>query len=83
MPENEIVIKHLNIFHATRQVFITAESSRKMKLALRKHVHNTRDLFEIDAKVYFKRNIDKKWRGPRHVTGQDGAIVYIRQDGIL
>ena len=54
-----------------------------MKLALRKHAHNTRDLFEIDAKVYFKRNIDKKWRGPRHVTGQDHAIVYIRQDGIL
>ena len=83
MPENEIVIKHLNTFHATRQVFITAESSRKMKLALRKHTRNARDLFEIGAKVYFKRNIDKKWRGPRQVTGQDGAIVYIREDGIL
>ena len=34
LPENEIVIKHLHTLQATRQAFITAESSRKLKLAL-------------------------------------------------
>ena len=60
LPENKIVIKHLNTLHATRQTFITPESSRKVKLALRKQTHNTQDFFEIGAKVYFKRNINKK-----------------------
>ena len=54
-----------------------------MKLALRKQTRNTRDFFEVGAIVYFKRNIDKKWRGPGHVIGQDSAIVYIRQGGML
>ena len=34
LPENEIVIKQLNTLHVTRQAFITAESSHKLKLAL-------------------------------------------------
>ena len=54
LPENEIVIKHLNTLHATRQAFINAASSRKLKLALRKQTCNKRDFFEIGAKVYFK-----------------------------
>ena len=41
LPENEIVIKHLNTLHAKRQAFITAESSRKLKLELRKQTRNT------------------------------------------
>ena len=36
LPENEIVTRHLNALHATRQAFTTTESSRKLKLALRK-----------------------------------------------
>ena len=53
------VIKHLNTLHATRQAFITAEFSRKLKLALRKQTRNTPDFFEIGGKVYFKRNMIK------------------------
>ena len=45
LPENEIVIKHLNTLHATRQAFINAGSSRKLKLALRKQTCNKRDFF--------------------------------------
>ena len=50
LPENEIVIKHLNTLHATRQVFITAESSRKLKLALRKQTRNTRGFLKLMQK---------------------------------
>ena len=70
LPENEIVLKHLNTLHATRQAFITAESPRKLKLALRKQTRNTQEFFEIGAKVYFKQNIDKKWRGPGYIIGE-------------
>ena len=58
LPENEIVIRQLNVLHATRQAFITTESSRKLKLALRKQTRQTRDIFELGLEVYFKRNID-------------------------
>ena len=50
LPENEIVIKHLNTLHATRQAFITAESSRKLKLALRKQTRNTRGFLKLVQK---------------------------------
>ena len=46
LPENEIVIRHLNAFHTTRQAFIATESSHKLKLALRKR-ENKRDKQEI------------------------------------
>ena len=58
LPENEIVTRHLNALHATRQAFTTTESSRKLKLALRKQTRQTRDIFEPGLEVYFKRNID-------------------------
>ena len=50
LPENEIVITHLNTLHATRQAFITAESSRKLKLALRKQTRNTRGFLKLVQK---------------------------------
>ena len=58
LPENEIVTRHLNALHAIRQAFTTTESSRKLKLALRKQTRQTRDIFEPGLEVYFKRNID-------------------------
>ena len=42
LPENEVVIRHWNALHATRQAFITTESSRKLKLALRIQTTNKR-----------------------------------------
>ena len=83
LPDNEIVIKHLNTLHATRQAFITTESSRKLKLALPKQTWQTRNFFETGSEVYFKRNIDQKWRGPGIVVGQYGAIVFVHQRGLL
>ena len=56
LPENEIVIRHLNMLHATRQAFVTTESSHKLKLALRKKTQQTRYFFEPGSEVYFKRS---------------------------
>ena len=41
LPQNKIVIRHLNALHVTRQAFITTESSRKLKLALSIEKTNT------------------------------------------
>ena len=69
----------MNALHATREAFIATESSCKLKLALRKQTRQTRDFFKEGQ----KSNIDQKWRGPGIVIGQDGAIVFIRQGGLL
>ena len=53
LPENEIVIRHLNELHATRQPFITTESSYKLKLALRKQTRQTRCFLKPGSEVYF------------------------------
>ena len=46
LPENEVVIRHWNALHATRQAFITTESSCKLKLALRIQTQQT-EIFSI------------------------------------
>ena len=61
--------RHLNVLHTTRQ-------------ALRKQTRQT-DFFETGSKVYFKRNIDQKWRCPGIVISQDGATVFNRLGGLL
>ena len=64
------------------RLLLQQESSRKWKLALRKQTRQT-DFFETGSKVYFKWNIDQKWRGPGIVIGRDGAIIFIMQGGLL
>ena len=73
----------MNALHTTRQAFITTESSRKLKLTLRKQIRQTTDFFEPGSEIFFKRNIDQKWRGPGIVISQDGSVVFIRQGGLL
>ena len=58
------------------------EASIEKTLALRKQTRQT-DFFETGSKVYFKRNIDQKWRCPGIVISQDGAIVFNRLGGLL
>ena len=48
---------------------------------MQKQTRQTRNFFETGSEVYFKRNIDQKWKGPC-IIGQDGAIVFVRQ-GLL
>ena len=50
---------------------------------MRKQTRQTRNFFETGSEVYFKRNIDQKWRGPGIVISQDGAIVFVWQGGLL
>ena len=59
------------------------ESSNKLRHALRKQTRKTQEFFDIKQEVYYKRNSDKKWKGPGKVIGQDGPLVFIRHGGFL
>ena len=70
---------HLSALHAARRAFTAAESSERIKRALAKQTRQSRQFFDIGEKVYFKRDTDRKWKGPAKVVGQDGAVVFLRQ----
>ena len=69
---------HLNAKHASRKAFIQAESSEKIRRALRHQVRPTGNVFQNGVLVYYKRDDSKEWKGPGSVIGQDGKVVIIR-----
>ena len=82
-PETTTVEKHISVFHAARKAFINAETSDKLRRALRKQVRKARHYYEMDDIVYYKGNIDDKWKGPAKRIGQDGPVVFLRHGEFL
>ena len=68
---SDLVRTNLNALHKSRENFIKAESSDRIKRALK---HNIRTYSEVDflpgEKVYYKRNKVKGWKGPAKVLGK-------------
>ena len=44
---------------------------------------NTREFYEINDNVYYKRDSDIKWKRPTNVIGQDGPVVFLRHGGFV
>jgi transposase InsO family protein len=75
---NDILYKNLQ----ARENFIQAESSEKIRRALRSNVRSYADVtYENHDKVYYRRKNFKGWKGPGVVLGQDGQFVLIRHGG--
>ena len=69
---------HLNAKHASQLAFIKAESSEKIRRALRHQVRPVGNVFQNGALVFYKRDDSKEWKGPGKVIGQDSKVVIIR-----
>ena len=74
--------KHLNALHSSRRAFIQAESSERIRRALRHKIRASGECFQQGDRVYFKRDDDQKWKGPGTVIGQDGKVVFVRHGSI-
>lgn len=79
---NEIFAKHLNALHSGRRAFIQAESSQRIRRALRHQIRSAGEHFEQGESVYYKRDDSHKWKGPGKVIGQDGKVVFVRHGNI-
>ena len=79
---SEMFAKHLNGLHAGRRAFIQAESSERIRRALRHQIRSTGGCFQPGQKVYYKRDGSQKWKGPGKVIGQDGKVVFVRHGNI-
>ena len=72
----------INAIHSSRTNYIAAESSDKIKKALRHKVRSYADVaYEKGDKVYYRRKNYKGWKGPAVVLGQDGQLVLVRHGG--
>ena len=76
---SDIVRKNLEAMHSARYNYMKAETSERIRRALR---HSTRTfsdtVFMNGEKVFYKRKNFKGWKGPAMVIGQEGKIVLIR-----
>lgn len=75
---SEMVAKHLNASHSARKAFIAAETSEKIRRALKHKVRTTGRVFKNGEQVYFKREDQKEWKGPAVVIGQDGKTLILK-----
>ena len=57
LPQNEIVIEHWSVSHVTKQAFMTAELYQKLKVALQRKTHQTREHFDHGLQVYYNQMI--------------------------
>lgn len=80
---SKIMNINLNAMHSARRNFIKAESSEKLRRALRAKTRNhTGMIFHMGQSVYYKREkCGNIWKGPGKVIGVDGEVIMIRHGG--
>ena len=82
-PQSKILVKHLNALHSTREAFIKAEKSEKLKIALKTKIRTVDRIFNQGDYVFYKRERDVEMRGPAKVICQDGKIIWIRHGSYI
>ena len=81
-PSVEFIASHLAALHGARHAFLQAESSEKIKRALRHNLRSYQNVSHCSGdRVYYKRNDSNEWKGPATVLGRDGQCVLIRHGG--
>ena len=75
----DVVAVHLEALRKARQAFVEAESSEKIKRALRHNIRpSVKNIFVPGDTVYYKRNDSRKWRGPGKVIGIESSTILIK-----
>ena len=76
------VAQHINAMHLARESFISCESDRILKLALKQRVYKKVGEIFIGDWIYYKNH--RKWEGPVKVTSKDGKLLYaVRANRLL
>ena len=76
---SDLVRENLDALHASRKNFIKAENSQLIKRALKQNVRTYSEVqYNQGDKVYYKRRLDKRWKGPATVLGKHSNFVLIR-----
>ena len=79
VSQSHLVADLLNALHSARREFMMLENSEKLRRAMRAQTRthsNMRYLAGDD--VFYKREDERRWRGPGRVVGQDGSKILIK-----
>ena len=75
---------HLNLLNYTRQAYVSAESSDRIKRALKAHIFTSEAPFYYGEKVfYWKESQDKAsrgWKGPATIIGSEVKVIVVRHE---
>ena len=76
------VENNLKAMNNARKAFVQAESSEKIKRALKHKIRSCNDaVFDNGDKVYYKRNNNPRWRGPGCVIGRENQNILVKHGG--
>ena len=77
---SSVIAEHLNTIASARKAFTSAQTSAKLKRALRKFIRSYSDaIYNHGDNVFYKLPDQRRWQGPAAVIGHDGKVVLIRQ----
>ena len=68
----------MNAIFSTRNLFLQADSSARIKRALLKKIQIKNDIYYMGDRVFFKRGLDNKWHGVGRVIGVDGKVIFVK-----
>ena len=78
--QSDLIRNKLSTIHSARQNFIKAESSERIRRALRHQVSTySEEVYQQGDKVYFKRKDCRGWKGPAVVLGVERKFDLVRE----
>ena len=81
---SDLVRRNLEVMHAARKGYVAAESSERIRRALRMKLRTSNDtVVENGDSVYYRRENFQGWKGPGKVIGRDGKLVVVRHGGLI
>ena len=81
---SETVAKNITAIYAARKHQMECEADEKIRRAMRSNIREVySESLETRDLVYYKRDNNKRWRGPGTVIGSEGKIVFVRHGGYV
>lgn len=79
---SELVRSNMNIRSCAKKAFVGAESSEKIRRALRMKLRTSNNTVVRNGEsVFYKRLNSPGWKGPGIVIGRDGQLIIVRHGG--
>ena len=76
---SKVVSDNVHAMHKAREEFVSCESKKKLRKALKSNVRTCNDeYFDNGEKVLYKRNNSNVWHGPAVVIGREAQSILIK-----
>ena len=83
ITDSEAIREHFQLIFDARRTYLEADSSQRIKKALKSQVPSFNDLVFYPGEKVFFRNEKEVWDGPAVVVTSEGRTVWYRWYGIL